>query len=101
MKSLSPKMKLLAVLGATRAFVTMSTREGWPDEKPDECTEVLDKMMAHIINPEKNQNPEYCSIQFLPTGPIQEIAISNGWHDQYMDLSTQYDKLEKKLKLFK
>ena len=101
MKPLSPKMQMLAVLGATRAFVSMSSRDGWPDESPNECAEVLDKIMAHIIDPDKNPLPNAGSIQFAPTGPIQEIAISNGWDDEYMELSTQYDKLETKLKLYK
>ena len=101
MKSLSPKIQMLAVLGATRAFVSMSPNEGWPDENPSECAEILDKIMAHIIDPDKNQLPDSGSIQFAPTGPIQEIAMSNGWDNEYMELSTQYDKLETKLKLYK
>ena len=101
MKSLSPKMQMLAALGATRALVSMSLKDGWSDESPKECAEVLDKMMTHMINPDENSLPDSGFIQFAPTGPIQEIAISNGWDDEYMELSTQYDKLEKKLKLYK
>ena len=101
MKSLSPKLHMISILGATRAFVSMSPRDGWPDESPSECSEVLDKMMAHVINPDKNPVPKYGSIQLLPTGPIQEISISNGWADEYLELSSQYDKLAKKLNLFK
>ncbi len=100
MKSLSPKLQMLAVLGATRALAAQSPHEGWPDELPTDCVAILDQMMAHIINPSQNNPPEYAGIQFAPTGPIQEIAISNGWHDAYMNLSTEYDRLEKKLKLF-
>ena len=100
MRGLSPKMQMLAVLGATRALVAQSPHEGWPDESPNECTAVLDQMMAHIITPEKASPPEFACIQFAPTGPIQEIAISNGWHDAYITLSNHYDRLEKKLKLF-
>ena len=92
---------MLAVLGATRALVVQSLREGWPDEQPNECATVLDQMMAHTINPAKNSCPPYAAIQFAATGPIQEIAISNGWHDFYMELSTQYDELAEALDLFK
>ena len=91
---------MLAILGATRAFVALSQREGWPVESPTDCTAVLDGMLASIINPDKYDPPEYSSIQFTVTGPIQEIAISNGWHDVYLRLAEEYDKLEKKLKLF-
>jgi hypothetical protein len=100
MKKLSPKMQMLAILGATRALVAQSPHEGWPDEAPPECVAVLDGMMASLINPKKYSPPDYACIQFAPTGPIQEIAMSNGWHDAYMTLSTEYDRLEKKLGLF-
>jgi len=100
MKLKNPKLNMLAVLGATRALVVQSGYEGWPDRQPDKCGVVLDQMMAHIINPKKNVCPKYASIQFMPTGPIQEIAISNGWHDSYMELSTEYDALETELKMF-
>ena len=95
------KLEMLAVLGATRALVVQSEREGWPDEQPNECATVLDQMMAHTINPAKISCPPYACIQFAPTGPIQEIAISNGWHDSHMELSAQYDELAKELSLFK
>jgi len=100
MKSLNPKIQMLAVLGATRALVAKSLHEGWPDEDPSECISVLDGMMASCINPKENNLPKNASIQFAPTGPIQEIAISNGWHDAYMNLSTEFDILEIKLRLF-
>ena len=101
MKSKNLKLNMLAVLGATKALVVQSEHEGWPDEKPDECAMVLDQMMAHIINPAKNASPQYAGIQYAPTGPIQEIAISNGWHDSYMELSAEYDELEQQLKVFR
>jgi hypothetical protein len=99
MKSKNPKLNMLAVLGATRALVVQSELEGWTAESA-ECGVVLDQMMSHIINPKKNVCPKYANIQFAPRGPIQEIAISNGWHDSYMELSTEYDELEKELNIF-
>jgi hypothetical protein len=94
------KLEMLAVLGAARALVVQSKSDGWPDETPSECATVLDQMMAHAIDPEGNPCPPYAGIQFAPTGPIQEIAISNGWHDSYMELSEAYDGLVKELGLF-
>lgn len=91
---------MLAILGATRALVAQSIKEGWSDESTSECVQVLDGMMASIIDPTKNCPPEFSCIQFAPTGPIQEIAMANGWHDTYMNLSAEYDRLEEELKLF-
>lgn len=100
MKTWSPKLRMLSVLGATRALVANSRREGWPDEAPDDCVVVLDQLMASIILPGEAAVPEFAAIYFLPTGPIQEIAISNGWHDAYMDLSSEYDDIEREFRLF-
>jgi hypothetical protein len=91
---------MLAVLGATRALVAQSLRAGWPDEQPVECAAVLDQMIAHIVNPDGCDVPKYATTQFAPTGPIQEIAISNGWHDVYMKLAAAYDALEDSKHLF-
>lgn len=100
MKTWSPELRMLSVLGATRALIASSPRKGWPDEAPDECVEALDRMMASIIHPEEEAIPEFAEIFFSPTGPIQEIAISNGWHEAYMLLSREYDALEGKLNQF-
>lgn len=32
---------------------------------------------------------------FAPTGPIQEISMDNGWGDEYIKLSGQFDTLIK------
>lgn len=29
---------------------------------------------------------------FAPTSVFQELAISNGWHDEYMKLASEFDK---------
>ena len=54
-------------------------------------------MIAHLFDSAITL-PEYWSILFAPTGPIQEIAISNGWHDPYMKLAEEFDKLAHLLK---
>jgi hypothetical protein len=92
---------MLATLGAARALVCNSEREGWPDEEPAEVATTLDQMMAHVIDPDRVACPQVASIQFLPTGPLQEIAISNGWHDAYMALAEEFDHLQQALSLFR
>jgi hypothetical protein len=34
------------------------------------------------------------SVLFLPTGPIQEVAISSGWGDDFLVLADRYDAAE-------
>ena len=31
-------------------------------------------------------------IWFAPTGPLQEMAMSNGWSDEYMKLASRFDE---------
>jgi hypothetical protein len=100
MESWSPKLQLLAVLGATRALVARSPHDGWPVESPSDCAAVLDQMMAYLISPGSPPCPEDAGIQYAPTGPLQEIAIANGWQDEYLALASEFDRLEEELRVF-
>lgn len=91
---------MLATLGAARALLINSEKEGWPDESPSEAAATLDAMMAHLIAPDRVACPRFASIQFAPTGPLQEVAISNGWHDAYMALAEEFDHLQQELGVF-
>jgi hypothetical protein len=93
MDNWKPKLKLLSVLSTTKEFLLRSKYEGWPDEKPNDTALEIDKIISHILHPEQNPLPKFASILYLPTGSIQEIAMSNGWHDAYMSLSEEYDDL--------
>ena len=33
----------------------------------------------------------WMSVLFAPTGPIQEVAVSSGWGDEFLDLASRYD----------
>jgi hypothetical protein len=37
------------------------------------------------------------NMNFCPTGTYQELAISNGWGDEYLELANQFDEAHKKL----
>lgn len=37
-------------------------------------------------------------IEFLPTGTFQELAITNGWHDDYLRIAEQLDTLYNRIK---
>ena len=89
-----PKLKLLSVLATTKELLLRSKNEGWPDENPNEAAQEIDKVISHIFEPKKNPLPQFALILYTPTGPIQEIAMSNGWHDAYLALSEEYDNLE-------
>ncbi|MEH6631534.1 MAG: hypothetical protein V7776_11930 [Halopseudomonas aestusnigri] len=95
---LSDRQKLITILATTKELLSRSTVQGWPDEDPIEITGLVNETISHVLKPEANPLPEYATILFIVTGPIQEIAISNGWHDAYLLLATEYDDLEYLLK---
>ena len=37
------------------------------------------------------------SVLFAPTGPIQEVSLSSGWADPFLEVAEQFDKAEKVL----
>ena len=54
----------------------------------------ISALISHLLNPKKEGFPKNASVLYLPTGPIQEIAMANGWHEEYMKLSQGYDGLK-------
>jgi len=89
-----PKLKLLAILSTTKELLLRSPVDGWPDESPIEAAEDIDKMIAFLLEPDKTTLPRFATTFYAPTGPIQEIAMQNGWHNAYMALADEFDVLE-------
>ena len=94
MDNWKPRTKLLSVLATTKELLLRSKNEGWADEKPDEMVLEINKIISHLIDPDHSNLPDIVKIVFGPTGPLQEIAMSNGWDDEYMALSAEFDDLE-------
>ncbi len=88
------KRRLLAILSSTKDLLLDSKKDGWPDVSPAETILEIDELIAHISNPDENILPKDARLLCMVTGPLQEIAISNGWHDNYLSLAQKYDKLE-------
>lgn len=99
MDSTRNERDLADVLTAARDLALRSRQHGWPDEDPSEAVRVLDRMLAHLDDRSRPAPPFAC-IQFAPTGPLQEIAMANGWHDAYLELADRFDRLAARLHLF-
>jgi len=89
------RLKLYAILATTKSLLeTVSENEGFGGECPKTVVRIIDEAIEYFNNPQENNYPDKLSIQFAPTGPIQEISISNGWDKVYLKLSEQFDKYE-------
>jgi hypothetical protein len=86
------QLKLFPVLSSIKVLLELvSKNDGWSFESPEKTLEILNKAIAFYLDPELNDFPEKLSTQFGPTGPLQEISISNGWSEIYLKMAEQYD----------
>lgn len=93
MKDWPDQLKLFAILSTVRVLLeTVCENDGWSFESPKESLNVINQAIAFFLEPEKNELPEDISMQFAPTGPLQEISISNGWSEVFLKLAEQFDK---------
>lgn len=66
----------------------MWTHYDSPDELRQEIMEDLQALKAGA-----HDKLEVFRGHFLPTATFQELALSNGWPDEYLSLAKEFDKL--------
>ena len=59
----------------------------WADTEM--ATSEIDEIAERI---ELGEFPSAATVVFLPTGPMQELAISSGWGDEFLRLSDWFDE---------
>ena len=62
------------------------------DEAIKEVRSILMKVQSGAL-PERLE----VAVLFAPTGPLQEVSISSGWAEAFLNVSERYDHAEKKL----
>ncbi len=92
------KLRLLAVLSTTRTMSSRSTEDGWGFESPQEATDQLDQIIDAVFYEDPKGLPKYWQLLYAPTGPLQEIAMANGWSDEYLKLAEEFDSLQSQIK---
>jgi len=86
--------ELVNILQIVLDHVKLSMNSDWTEMGVDEIQKKLEKSIHNLKNG-KHLNAEMLSYMFLPTAPLQETAISNGWSDEYLKLSAKFDELIK------
>ncbi len=83
---------LIAVLQEARALVLKPENDfswsGW--ENSSDALAELDGLLAKLGGGELPQHGSL-TILFLPTGSLQELSLSSGWGDAFIDLSNKFD----------
>jgi hypothetical protein len=86
--------ELLDIVNEVIAICESSTQHvdwaGYEDQ--DELLEDLREHARRLREGDTSRLREL-RVLFLPTGPLQDIAIDSGWVDQYMNLSSRFDAL--------
>jgi hypothetical protein len=82
----------LEALQRTRDLLRSSESSVWAPEDPLEIVVQLETAIA-ALRDGRRVDVRQLDLLFLPTGSIQEIAMHNGWSDEYMALSSVVDTL--------
>jgi hypothetical protein len=82
--------KLIAILREARAFLALEandfSRSSWRDQ--NQAISEIDSIIREL---EKGSVPDM-RILFVPTGPIQEVSLSSGWGNEFLELANRFDK---------
>jgi hypothetical protein len=82
--------KLIAILKETRILIARDGNDfswsSWIDQ--EHAFSEIDSVIASLEN---GLVPEI-GVLFAPTGPIQELSLSSGWGDEFLELAERFDK---------
>jgi hypothetical protein len=82
---------LKSILERTISLLAKSEASDWTPFTPEEVAHDLARAIS-TIDAEKALARDKLRMHFAPTGAIQEIAMSNGWSDEYLKLAEQFDQ---------
>ena len=86
-------MNLIVILQEARALLALPDNDyswsSWRDA-PHALAEI-DDLIARL---ERGEMPPRISLTvlFAPTGPIQEVSLSSGWAQAFLDLAKRFDE---------
>jgi hypothetical protein len=87
--------ELLAVLRSARTYLARPENDfSWSSWRSQEDALVeMDSIIENILG---GAIPERASVAvlFAATGPIQEVSLSSGWGQEFVDLGGAFDRIE-------
>ncbi|MFC9894300.1 hypothetical protein ACFVMC_11455 [Nocardia sp. NPDC127579] len=85
-------MSLLELLAETRRFMVLPGNDfAWSTW--DDVDEALAEFDGLVREVERGGRPRMLRVLFLATGPLQELALSSGWGEEYLGLADRFDEL--------
>ncbi|MFD1930029.1 MULTISPECIES: hypothetical protein [Nonomuraea] len=86
--------ELAQVLDDVLGIVTASEQDTIWAGKWDTGDEMIRELRDHAARLRRGDGSTLGGLEFLflPTGPLQEVSISSGWGDQFLDLAERFDR---------
>ena len=84
--------KLLSALEKTLSHMQRSASSEWASKSVDELSRELE-MNIVAIRSSGNIDEGRLRFLFAPTAPIQEVAIDNGWGEDFLRLAEIVDQI--------
>jgi hypothetical protein len=82
--------ELITVLKQARALLALESNDfswsSWKDQ--NHAISEIDSIIAAL----KNGSIPEIGVLFAPTGPIQEVSLSSGWGNEFLELAERFDK---------
>jgi hypothetical protein len=82
--------ELKHILEEAIVHLEKSEASDWTPIDPNEVVRDLREAITALNNGRK-MDKRKLEMHFLPTSSIQEIAMSNGWSDEYLVIAGQFD----------
>ena len=89
--SVNARDKLLSILTEARKLLALPGNDySWSSwQGPDDALAELDALIAAV---HRGEIPKLTlKVMFAPTGPMQEVSLSSGWAQGFLDLSSRFD----------
>lgn len=82
--------RLITVLKQARVLLALESNDfswsSWKDQN-----HAISEIDSIITSLENGSIPEI-GVLFAPTGPIQEVSLSSGWAQEFLELAERFDK---------
>ena len=85
-------MSLMVLLTRCRDLSRASQDAVYSSTGVEEIVAILNRAMESIAKG-KLLNRDELTLLFAPTGDLQETSMANGWADEYLTLSAEFDGL--------
>lgn len=91
-------VEVFKILDIIKSKITQETDLLWTNYNSVEELIAEINIIDNLVREKNRKGLEALEYLFAPTGTLQEISMQNDWIQEYLNLSSKFDTLYKKLK---